>query len=190
VACVGRRKLYLYGLSIIFVLLLAIGGGGVAHRSDASSWAAGSLILVYTFFYNFTIGSVGYSIVSEIPSTRLKNNTVALARCAYNIERTQSQSSWCLLNYADHFDTVQHDRQHLDAPHALAPKNGTGIPRRACSGLAPAPSSLPGRTSAFQNLRAVPTASSTRSSNAISAQGSSHLPLWTTFQKISQSLSQ
>ena len=86
-ARVGRRTLYLYGLFAMSVLLLAIGGCGVARKSEATSWAAGSLILVYTFFYNITVGSLGYSIVSEIPSTRLKNNTVALARCAYNAVR-------------------------------------------------------------------------------------------------------
>jgi SP family general alpha glucoside:H+ symporter-like MFS transporter len=76
-AWVGHRTLYLYGFSIMFILL-SVGGCGVAPRSDASAYSAGSLLLVYTFFYNFTIDSVGYSLVSEIPSTRLKNNTVAL----------------------------------------------------------------------------------------------------------------
>jgi MFS transporter, SP family, general alpha glucoside:H+ symporter len=88
---VGRRKIYLYGFSIMFVLLLAVGICGVTPRSDASAYGAGSLLLVYTFFYNFTIGSVGYTLISEIPSTRLKNSTISLARCAYNVVRTHSR---------------------------------------------------------------------------------------------------
>jgi SP family general alpha glucoside:H+ symporter-like MFS transporter len=36
------------------------------------------------FVYDFTIGPVTYSIVAEMPSTRLKSKTINLARALYN----------------------------------------------------------------------------------------------------------
>jgi MFS transporter, SP family, general alpha glucoside:H+ symporter len=75
---VGRRTIYLYGFFIMFLILLCVGSRGIAPRSDAS--VAGSLLLVYTFSYNFTVGSIGYTIVAEVSSQRLKTNIVTLAR--------------------------------------------------------------------------------------------------------------
>lgn len=68
-------------------------GCSVVPRSDAPAWDAGSLPFVSTF-YNLAIGSAGYPIVFEIPSTHLKDNTVALARRAYNIKCTTSHTKW------------------------------------------------------------------------------------------------
>jgi SP family general alpha glucoside:H+ symporter-like MFS transporter len=83
---IARRTLYVYGLCILFVLLLVVGGLGVISRENASAaWALGAVLLVYTMFYNFTVGPVCYAIVSEISSTRLKIKTVVLARNLYNI---------------------------------------------------------------------------------------------------------
>lgn len=115
---VGRRTIYLYGFFILFLILLGVGSCGLAPRSDASAYGAGSLLLVYTFFYNFTIGSVGYTLVTEIPSQRLKNNTVALARCAYNVVRTRLRYHPLLGRHADLIDAVQYHSQRPDAPHA------------------------------------------------------------------------
>ena|SRR5271155_805504 len=85
-AHVGRRKLYLVGLFSMFVLLVAVGCCGIASANNVSvSWAIGSLLLVYTFTYDITVGPVCYSLVSEIPSTRLKIKTVVLARNFYNM---------------------------------------------------------------------------------------------------------
>ncbi|RMD42774.1 hypothetical protein DV735_g2333, partial [Chaetothyriales sp. CBS 134920] len=81
---VGRRTLYLYGLSIMLGLLLIVGGLGCSNNKNAG-WGVGSLLLVYTFVYDITVGPVCYSIVAEIPSTRLKIKTVGLARNLYNI---------------------------------------------------------------------------------------------------------
>ncbi|RMZ83109.1 hypothetical protein DV738_g1209, partial [Chaetothyriales sp. CBS 135597] len=81
---VGRRTLYLYGLAIMLVLLLVVGGLGCSNNKGAG-WGVGSLLLVYTFVYDITVGPVCYSIVAEIPSTRLKIKTVGLARNLYNI---------------------------------------------------------------------------------------------------------
>ncbi|KFZ06821.1 hypothetical protein V501_07041 [Pseudogymnoascus sp. VKM F-4519 (FW-2642)] len=81
---VGRRTIYIYGLSILTVLLLLIGLASFSN-STATPWAIGSLLLAYTFIYDTTVGPICYSLVSEMPSTRLKTKSIVLARCAYNI---------------------------------------------------------------------------------------------------------
>ncbi|KFX87085.1 hypothetical protein V490_08563 [Pseudogymnoascus sp. VKM F-3557] len=80
----GRRTIYVYGLAILTTLLLLIGLTSLSN-STAASWAIGSLLLAFTFIYDATIGPVCYSLVSELPSTRLKTKSIVLARCAYNI---------------------------------------------------------------------------------------------------------
>lgn len=80
----GRRTIYIYGLSILTVLLLLIGLASFSN-STATPWAIGSLLLAYTFIYDTTVGPICYSLVSEMPSTRLKTKSIVLARCAYNI---------------------------------------------------------------------------------------------------------
>ncbi|TQW01272.1 sugar porter (SP) family MFS transporter [Cordyceps javanica] len=82
----GRRSLYLYGQCILFFLLVGIGGAAFAGRHNIpAQWAIGSLLLVYTFFYDCTVGPVCYSLVSEISSTRLRTKSVVFARNMYNI---------------------------------------------------------------------------------------------------------
>lgn len=80
----GRRTLYLWGQLIMIVLMLAIGFSGFASNT-AASWAIGSLVLVYVFVYDATVGPVCYSLVTELSSTRLRNKTVVLARNCFNI---------------------------------------------------------------------------------------------------------
>lgn len=83
---VGRRTLYIWGLSIMFAILIVVGGLGTVSSSNiGAQWGIGSLLLIYTFVYDITVGPVCYSIVAEIPSTRLKVKTVVLARNFYNI---------------------------------------------------------------------------------------------------------
>lgn len=82
---VGRRKLYLIGLAIMQVILIAGGTVGVAVHSPAGSWAIGSLLIALTGIYDVTVGPVCYVLVAEIPSTRLRAKTVVLARVVYNL---------------------------------------------------------------------------------------------------------
>ncbi|KAK0375407.1 hypothetical protein CLIM01_07254 [Colletotrichum limetticola] len=83
---IGRRRLYLAGL-IAAVIILTIGGilSIVLDGHPSMNWALGSLIILMTFTYNMTIGPACYVIVAEIPSTRLRVKTVALARVVYNV---------------------------------------------------------------------------------------------------------
>lgn len=67
----GRRQLYNWGLMAMLVVLLGVGGTGFTDNTSAA-WASGSLLVVYSFFYQFTVGPVCYCLVAEIPSTRLR----------------------------------------------------------------------------------------------------------------------
>ncbi|KAJ5343664.1 uncharacterized protein N7506_003488 [Penicillium brevicompactum] len=81
----GRRTLYVGGLMLLTVVLLVIGFVSIAPSTSAISWATGSMLLVYTFVYDSTVGPVCFSLVSEIPSSRLRIKSVVLARNVYNV---------------------------------------------------------------------------------------------------------
>ncbi|KAJ6089953.1 hypothetical protein N7467_005169 [Penicillium canescens] len=81
----GRRTLYVGGLGLLTVVLLVIGFVSIAPSTSAISWATGSMLLVYTFIYDSTVGPVCFSLVSEMPSSRLRTKSIVLARNVYNI---------------------------------------------------------------------------------------------------------
>lgn len=81
----GRRTLYIWGQIGMFIILVIIGGLGIPKLSSSTGWATGALILILTFVYDITVGPVCYSLVAELPSTRLRIKTVVLARNVYNV---------------------------------------------------------------------------------------------------------
>ncbi|KAF2119409.1 general substrate transporter [Lophiotrema nucula] len=84
----GRRTLYLVGEFIMLICLLAIGTIALVPTDGTGSsakWAIAALLLVFTLVYDATVGPICYSLVSEIPSTRLRSKTIVLARNCYNI---------------------------------------------------------------------------------------------------------
>jgi SP family general alpha glucoside:H+ symporter-like MFS transporter len=81
----GRRTLYLWGQVAMFLILMIIGGLGVPLVNSSIGWATGALILILTFTYDLTVGPVCYSLVAELPSTRLRIKTVVLSRNVYNV---------------------------------------------------------------------------------------------------------
>lgn len=83
---VGRRSIYLYGSCALLGLLLIIGLTAIAPESNiASRWAIGSMLLLFTFIYDLTVGPVCYALVAEVSSTRLRSKTIVLARNLYNV---------------------------------------------------------------------------------------------------------
>lgn len=67
-------------------IFLVIGFVGLAPSSNTGAqWAIGSLLLVFIFVYDCTVGPITYCLVAEIPSTRLRQKSVALARSTYNV---------------------------------------------------------------------------------------------------------
>jgi SP family general alpha glucoside:H+ symporter-like MFS transporter len=85
-ARVGRRLIYLLGLSAMFTVLMTIGFLSVPTQSAGTSYAIGSLLLVFTLFYDIGVGTVAYSIVTEMPSSRLRTKTIVIARSLYNVQ--------------------------------------------------------------------------------------------------------
>ncbi|KAJ5762492.1 uncharacterized protein N7511_005874 [Penicillium nucicola] len=81
----GRRTLYVGGLFLLTVVLLVIGFVSIAPSTPAISWATGSMLLVYTFIYDSTVGPVCFSLVSEMPSSRLRTKSIVVARNVYNV---------------------------------------------------------------------------------------------------------
>lgn len=80
----GRRTMWLGGLAAEVTCLGTIGIlGFYLHSSNAAAWATAVLLVMFAVIYNFTIGPVCYTIVSETPSTRLKATTNSLARGTY-----------------------------------------------------------------------------------------------------------
>ncbi|KAL8337235.1 hypothetical protein RB601_008658 [Gaeumannomyces tritici] len=79
---VGRRTLYLWGAVWMFVVLMLVGGVGELGTTPAS-WAAGSLLLVWSVSYQFTVGTICYSLVTEYPSRQLLIKTLNLGRATY-----------------------------------------------------------------------------------------------------------
>ncbi|KAF1845886.1 maltose permease MAL61 [Cucurbitaria berberidis CBS 394.84] len=83
---VGRRTLYVYGDFVMIIILVIIGGLGVIPKGNiGAQWGIGAMLLIFAAAYNCTIGPVCYAIVAEIPSTRLRQKTVVLARNFYNL---------------------------------------------------------------------------------------------------------
>ncbi|KAL0943010.1 MFS maltose permease [Colletotrichum truncatum] len=80
---IGRRTIHFSGLCTQFILLLIVGCLSFA-KSNSSIWAIGAMLIIFTFVYDFTVGPVTYSLISELSSTRLKAKTIVMARAAYN----------------------------------------------------------------------------------------------------------
>ncbi|KAF5236105.1 hypothetical protein FAUST_6715 [Fusarium austroamericanum] len=82
-ARVGRRTIHFTGLCTQLVILIIVGSLSFANN-NGSVWAIGAMLIVFTFVYDFTVGPVTYSLISELSSTRLKAKTIVMARAAYN----------------------------------------------------------------------------------------------------------
>lgn len=80
----GRRHIYFFGGIALFTILMIIGFISLSS-TNASKWAIGTMLLIFTFTYDLTIGPVCYSLVAEISSTRLRAKSIVLARNVYNI---------------------------------------------------------------------------------------------------------
>ncbi|KAL1597175.1 hypothetical protein SLS60_008757 [Paraconiothyrium brasiliense] len=82
---IGRKTLMFSGMCVIFVLLIITGCMGIPkEQTTATSWAAGTMVLLISATADFSIGPIVYTIVSEIPSTRLRAKSIILSRNVYN----------------------------------------------------------------------------------------------------------
>ncbi|KAJ9608652.1 hypothetical protein H2200_006423 [Cladophialophora chaetospira] len=81
----GRRTIYVGGLALCCTIMFTVGFVSLAHTT-AASYATGTLLLCFTLTYDVTIGTLAYSLVTEIPSSRLRTKTIVLARALYNCQ--------------------------------------------------------------------------------------------------------
>ncbi|EGD98642.1 maltose permease [Trichophyton mentagrophytes] len=111
---IGRRTLYLAGLCGLCTMLMVMGFLGLVPQShrNAGSLATGSMMIVWALFYQLSVGTVTYSIVSELSTRRLQIKTIVLGRNLYNIVAIicnvltpfmLNPSAWDWGNYAGFF---------------------------------------------------------------------------------------
>jgi MFS transporter, SP family, general alpha glucoside:H+ symporter len=78
----GRRNIYNVGLAILAVLQILIGildcAPNWTNRPNII-WTESSLLVVWNFFYDLTIGPVCFVILCECSATRVRGKTIALA---------------------------------------------------------------------------------------------------------------
>lgn len=77
----GRREIFNWGLVGLTFLVFMVAILDVVPRSTSVIWAQSSMMLIYNFFYDLTIGPLGFVILSEISSTRLRGKTTAITIC-------------------------------------------------------------------------------------------------------------
>ncbi|KAG6129566.1 hypothetical protein E4U22_004527 [Claviceps purpurea] len=75
----GRRTIYTSGLAVMTALLFVIGFLSIPKYNTGAIWAMASLMDVWTFVYQMTVGPICFVIISEISATRLRERTIAIA---------------------------------------------------------------------------------------------------------------
>ncbi|GMK59736.1 hypothetical protein CspeluHIS016_0803420 [Cutaneotrichosporon spelunceum] len=82
---VGRRRIYLYGIFSMSMILFLIGILNVWTSKPSVGMTQAVLTLVWTFVFQLSAGQLGWALPAEVSSTRLRQKTICLARNAYYI---------------------------------------------------------------------------------------------------------
>ncbi|KAM0331297.1 hypothetical protein ACHAQA_002967 [Verticillium albo-atrum] len=88
----GRRQIYLRGLSTMCSILFLIGVLNIWTSTQAVGITQAVLTLVWTFVFQLSVGQLGWSIPSEVGSTRLRQKTICLARNSYYVVLVMSNA--------------------------------------------------------------------------------------------------
>jgi MFS family permease len=80
---VGRRNLTLWG-SAALIIILMLAGALAAVGTTTSIKACIAFMVIYGFFYNITIGSTAYTILTENATSRLRVKTIAIGVAVQN----------------------------------------------------------------------------------------------------------
>lgn len=75
---VGRRPMYITGCASLVVLLFCMGISGSINTVAAATASVGFLTM-FNFVYNVGVGSIVYAIAGEIPTSILRQKTLAIA---------------------------------------------------------------------------------------------------------------
>lgn len=79
----GRRVLYNSGLAMLVALQLLIGIlDCIPGRPSGAIWTESSLMLIWNFFYDVSIGPVCFVLLAECSATRVRSKTIAAATAA------------------------------------------------------------------------------------------------------------
>ncbi|KAH8891572.1 sugar porter family MFS transporter [Thozetella sp. PMI_491] len=82
----GRRTIYNTGLFGLVVLQIIIGIlDCIPDRPNGVQWAESSLMLIWNFCYDLSIGPVCFVIISEASATRVRSKSIAVATAAQGI---------------------------------------------------------------------------------------------------------
>lgn len=79
----GRRRIWLVGFSTLVAILWTIGFLAVPTQTKSLGWGQALLCVVWLGAYSMTVGPIVYTVVSEVGSTRLRTQTIVLARSVY-----------------------------------------------------------------------------------------------------------
>ena len=81
----GRRTLLVAGLGLLTLDLLVIGLLEYAADRDTATWAQAALALAWLGIYSSTLGPQSFALAAEISATRLRSQTISIARNLYNV---------------------------------------------------------------------------------------------------------
>ncbi|CEP21218.1 MAL5 [Cyberlindnera jadinii] len=81
----GRRTIYVTGFAILTAVLLLIGILACPPQTSAIKWAQCGVVIAWVATYAMTIGPLAFTIVGEMSATRLRAQSIALARGSYSI---------------------------------------------------------------------------------------------------------
>lgn len=66
-------------MAVMTVLLFVIGFLSIPKNNKGAIWAMASLMDIWTFVYQMTVGPICFVVISEISATRLRERTIAIA---------------------------------------------------------------------------------------------------------------
>lgn len=74
----GRRRIYIWGMIAMCVILLSIGILNVWTKNHSIALTQAVLTLMWTFIFQLTVGQLSWAYPAEIGSTRLRQKLFAL----------------------------------------------------------------------------------------------------------------
>lgn len=88
----GRRTIYVTGFFFLVLFLFLIGVlAKPAETNGAVKWAQAGLTMLWVSTYALTIGPLAFTITAETSATRVRAQSVCIARNAYNLVSLISQ---------------------------------------------------------------------------------------------------
>ncbi|OGM39568.1 hypothetical protein ABOM_011784 [Aspergillus bombycis] len=81
---VGRRDLTFWGLVVLTIVLIIVGGLGT-RTEVATTKGVIALEMLYVWWYNLTIGATAYTLLAETAAARLRVKSVAIGVALQNV---------------------------------------------------------------------------------------------------------